>query len=101
WTKAPAGAILAEFATSMAHPEKELPTAAEVLLGAQHILAEQVAETAEIRHAVRCLLWETGKITTAKSEHLGAEQGLEYKDYFQFAEPLRQVPPHRILAINR
>src|SRR5437868_11820629 len=50
WTKDPAVANLTEFATSMANPEKELPTAAEVLLGAQHILAEQVAETAEIRH---------------------------------------------------
>jgi uncharacterized protein len=101
WAKDPTVANLTEFATAMVNPEKELPTAAEVLLGAQHILAEQVAETAEVRHAVRCLLWETGKITTAKSENLGPEQGLEYKDYFQFTEPLRQVPPHRILAINR
>src|SRR5437868_8908704 len=50
WTKDPAVGNLTEFATAMVNPEKELPTAAEVLLGAQHILAEQVAETAEIRH---------------------------------------------------
>src|SRR5207249_3277823 len=39
--------------------------------------------------------------TTAKNESLAADQGLEYKDYFQFTEPVRQIPPHRILAINR
>src|SRR5207245_7969149 len=27
--------------------------------------------------------------------------GLEYKDYFQFTETVRRIPPHRILAINR
>jgi competence ComEA-like helix-hairpin-helix protein len=92
---------LEEFAATMVNPEKELPTPAEVLLGAQHILAEQIAETADIRADVRRQLWETGRLTTAKSESLAADQGLEYKDYFQFTEPVRQIPPHRILAINR
>src|SRR5262249_11353756 len=35
------------------------------------------------------------------SEKLAEGQGAEYKDYFQFTEPLRHVPPHRVLAINR
>ena len=42
--------------------------AQHVLLGAQHILAEQVTDTAEIRAIVRVVLWETGKLCTAKSE---------------------------------
>ena len=41
------------------------------------------------------------KLTTSKSESLAEGQGLDYKDYFQFTEPIRQIPPHRILAINR
>ncbi len=28
-------------------------------------------------------------------------QGLEYRDYFDYSEPVVQIPPHRILAINR
>ncbi|MCI0463420.1 MAG: RNA-binding transcriptional accessory protein [Gemmataceae bacterium] len=101
WNRDPAVANLPEVLATMVNPEKELPTPAEVLLGAQHILAEQIAETADVRAAVRSLLWETAKLTTSKSEHLAADQGLEYKDYFQFTEPVRQIPPHRILAINR
>jgi uncharacterized protein len=32
---------------------------------------------------------------------MGEKEGLEYKDYFQFTESVRHIPPHRILAINR
>src|SRR5262249_13890887 len=101
WNRDPAAANLNELLASMVNPEKELPTPEAVLLGAQHILAEQIAETADIRAAVRSVLWETGKLATSKSENLPEGQGLDYKDYFQFAESARHIPPHRILAINR
>jgi uncharacterized protein len=101
WQRDPAAANLTELLPSLVNPEKELKTPEEVLLGVQHILAEQIAETAEVRAAVRRVLWETGKITSAKSEKAAPEQGEEYKDYFQFGESLRQIPPHRILALNR
>ena len=67
----------------------------------QHILAEMIAEAAEVRAGIRAVLWDTGKLTTTKSEKLAEGQGLDYKDYFQFSEPIRHIPPHRILAINR
>jgi len=101
WNADPAVANLNEVLPTLVNPEKELPTPAEVLLGAQHILAELMADTADIRAAVRSILWETGKLSTTKSETLPENQGLEYKDYFQFTETVRQIPPHRILAINR
>ena len=50
---------------------------------------------------MRAVLWDTGKLCTSKSEKLAEGQGLDYKDYFQFTEPVRHIPPHRILAINR
>src|SRR5581483_7565974 len=40
-------------------------------------------------------------LCTAKSESVPEGQGLDYKDYFQFSETVRRIPPHRILAINR
>ena len=46
-------------------------------------------------------MWDTGRLCTSKSEKLAEGQGLEYKDYFQFTEPIRHIPPHRILALNR
>ena len=101
WNKDPAAANLAELLPTMVNPEKELPTPDDVRLGAQHILAEEIAETAGVRAAVRSALWESGKLTASKNEKLAEGQGLDYKDYFQFTESIRQIPPHRILAINR
>ena len=72
-----------------------------MLAGVGHILAEHIAETADVRAAVRDVLWDSGKIGTTKSEKLSEGQGREYKSYFQFTEAVRHIPPHRILAINR
>src|SRR5437588_5680430 len=101
WNRDPAVANLNEVLAGMVNPEKELKTPEDVLAGAGHILAEQISETAEVRAAVRSKLWETGRLCTARSEKVGEGQALEYKDYFQFTEPVRHIPPHRILAINR
>jgi uncharacterized protein len=101
WNRDPAIANLSEILPTLVNPEKGLGTPDEVLLGVQHILAEQISETAEVRAAVRIVLWETGKLCTVKSEKVAESQGLDYKDYFQFSETIRHIPPHRILAINR
>src|SRR5215510_10547456 len=57
WNGDPAVANLAEVLPTLVNPEKELNSPEDVLLGVQHILAEQVAETADIRAAVRAVLW--------------------------------------------
>jgi uncharacterized protein len=101
WGRDPAVANLAEMAASLINPEKELNTAEDVLAGVGHLLAEQIAETADVRAAVRDVLWDSGKILTTKSEKLAEGQGREYKSYFQFTEAVRHIPPHRTLAINR
>src|SRR5437764_5274262 len=101
WNREPAVANLQEVLPTLVNAEKELNTPEDVLLGVQHILAEQIAETADVRAALRYVLWDTGKLCTSKSETLPEGQGLDYKDYFQFTEPIRHLPPHRILAINR
>src|SRR5262249_11347595 len=101
WKQDPAVANLAEVLPTLVNPEKELSTPDDVLLGVKHILAEQLAETADVRAAVRSVLWETGKLCAAKNEKVAEGQGLDYKDYFQFTESVRQIPPHRILALNR
>ena len=89
------------MAATLVNPEKELNTVEDVLAGVGHLLAEHIAETADVRAAVRDVLWDSGKIGTTKSEKLAEGQGREYKSYFQFTEAVRHIPPHRILAINR
>jgi uncharacterized protein len=101
WYGDPAVGNLAEVVSHLVNPEKELATPEQVLEGVQHILAEMIAEAADVRSAVRNVLWDTGKLCTSKSDKLAEGQGLEYKDYFQFTEPVRHIPPHRTLAINR
>jgi uncharacterized protein len=101
WHSDPAAVNLAEILPGMVEPEKELATPEQVLEGVKHILAEMISESADVRAAVRNVLWDTGKLCTRKSEKVAEGQGLEYKDYFQFTEPVRHIPPHRILAINR
>src|SRR5260370_37372872 len=100
WNRDPAVLNLNEVLPGMVNPEKELNNPDDVLLGVQHILAELVTDTAEVRAVVRVVLWETGSLGTAKSETVPEGHGLEYKDYFQFTETVRRIPPHRILAIN-
>ena len=86
----------------MVNPEKELNTPDDVLTGVQHILAEMIAETADVRGVrPQRALGHRPVLTTSKSEKLAEGQGLEYKDYFEFNEPIRHIPPHRVLAINR
>jgi len=101
WSRDPAVANLGEILPTMVNTEKELNTPEDVLTGVQHILAEQIAETAEIRANVRFYLWDHAQIVTSKSEKVKEGEGLGFEGYFQFKEAIRTVPPHRILAINR
>jgi uncharacterized protein len=101
WVGDPAVANLDEVLPTMLNPEKALNTVEDVVQGVGHILAELIAETAAVRGVVRLVLWDTGRLTVGKIESLPEGKGLEFKDYFQFTEPARHIPPHRVLAINR
>ncbi len=101
WNNDPAVVNLSEVLSGMLNPEKELNTPDDVLTGVQHILAEMISESPDIRGMLRNVLWDTAVLTTSKSDKLGEGLGAEYKDYFEFKEPIKQIPPHRVLAINR
>ena len=74
--------------------------AAEALQGARDILAERVAEDAEIRALVRAFTQRNGVVVSH------GKRGLEkatskYADYFEFSQKLTEIPSHRVLAIRR
>lgn len=75
-------------------------TAEEALQGARDIIAERVAEDAEARTAIRNLFAREAVLTSSvlKSK---MEEAAKYRDYFEFSEPLKQCPSHRMLAIRR
>ena len=80
--------------------EQEITTTEEALAGAGHILAEQFAEVAEARSLVRDLTWQKGLFSSQPAR--GKEQTVsKFEMYYDFSEPLRQIPSHRMLAMRR
>jgi len=78
----------------------EVPDAAAALAGARDIIAEWVNEDANARTAVR-RLYERGATVSAKVFESEREEGAKYRDYFEYSEPLKHIPSHRLLAIDR
>jgi len=101
WNRDPVVSNLAETVAGVVNPDKHLNTPEDVLNGVKHILAEVVAEQADVRGPVRAFLRDTAGIVTTKVDGVPEGKGQEYRDYFEFKEAVRLVPPHRILAVNR
>lgn len=74
----------------------------EALQGARDIIAEWVNENEASRNVVRNSFARTAVITAKviKGKEQ-AEEGLKYRDYFDFSEPLNRISSHRLLAIRR
>ncbi len=89
-----------EAALPFINPEKELPDAATALEGAGHILAERLSDDADARAAVRRLTKEQGAMTSRVAADY-REQVTKYEMYYDFSEPLKAVPSHRMLAMRR
>lgn len=70
------------------------------LQGARDIIAETINEDAEIRARLR-YLFEQKAIFQSKVLTDKATDGIKFKDYFDFQEPVTKIPSHRILAILR
>ena len=80
-------------------PDKGVETPEDALAGARDIVAELAAEDPTLRQTLRDQLWNHGMIRTELVEDAeGAQTFLMYKDY---QEPVRTLPSHRVLAINR
>ncbi|MFD2937023.1 Tex family protein [Spirosoma flavum] len=77
-----------------------VPTIADALQGARDILAERISEDVEARQRIRNL-FEREAIIRATVKKGKETDGEKFKDYFDFAEPLRRVPSHRLLALRR
>lgn len=78
---------------------EEVPTPEDAIQGASDIVAEIVSDSANFRATLRKRMWKEGFIQAElveDNEH--KDQFLQYNEY---AEPVRQMPSHRILAVNR
>ena len=69
----------------------------EALAGAIDIIAEVISEEAKYRKYIRELVMREGKIESKGK----SEETTPYEMYYDYSEQVRNIPPHRILAINR
>ena len=81
-------------------PENEVPDAASALEGAGYILAERLADNADARAMVRRLTKDQGVMTSRVAADY-KEQVTKFEMYYEYQEPLKAVPSHRMLAMRR
>ncbi len=79
---------------------EEVPDAEAALQGARDIIAEWVNEDEKARHKVRHAFRKEATIRS-KVARGKKEEGAKYQDYFDYEEPLKKCPSHRLLAIRR
>jgi protein Tex len=80
--------------------EKEVSSIEEALQGARDIIAEWVNENFELRKKMRDLFIKEGQFVS-KVIPGKEEDAIKYKDYFEWTEPVKSAPSHRILAMRR
>ena len=78
--------------------EKEVNTAEEALQGAMDIIAEIISDDADNRALIRKATIESGLL---KSSAVDSEAESVYEMYYDYAEPVKKIAQHRVLAINR
>lgn len=87
-----------EESAKYVNAELAVETAEDALQGAMDIVAEEIADEAAIRAWVRKYSMDHGVIV---SEAKNSEEESVYEMYYDYREPAKKMPPHRILAINR
>jgi uncharacterized protein len=90
-------------APAFVNAEGGFADAPAVLDGVRDLLSERWAEDAALVGALREWLWDEGLMRSAKAEGKDEQNPdvAKYRDYFDYAEPIRTVPSHRALAVFR
>src|SRR3990167_7651986 len=90
----------ASEAAAFVSAEKGVDSMEDAIAGARDIIAEWVSEDQTARTHIRELYLQHGvfksKVVTGKEE-----EGIKYKDYYEWEEPVVKAPSHRILAMRR
>lgn len=80
--------------------EKEVTNVEEALEGAQHIIAEQLADDPDMRKWIRSETYQKGSLVTSGKDVESDEKNV-YEMYYDYQEPIKKIVPHRVLAVNR
>ena len=98
-----AAAVIERLAARFVSPEKDVPDVSAAVDGAKDILAERLSDDAAIRTKLRDFTRRAADVTCGASDQVKADSAgaAVYQMYLDYREPLRTMPPHRVLAINR
>lgn len=83
-----------------AYTSDEVPNVEDALSGARDILAEAISEDADTRAFVRRRMLDDAVLVSRRADDDQDAEG-KYRVYYEYAEPLKSVPPHRLLALRR
>jgi uncharacterized protein len=100
WAQQNSSQPLETFAATFVNAELGVATPDEALEGARHIVAEWISEDADLRKALRQLVFDEGIVVSRKSTDAVDEQE-KFKMYYEYSEPVKTIPSHRMLAIRR
>lgn len=78
--------------------DQDVSSVEEALAGASDIIAEEVSDNADLRMSIRQMTMDRGRIRSVAKDETAKTV---YEHYYDFCEPLKGLPGHRILAINR
>ncbi|MER5665116.1 Tex family protein, partial [Streptomyces mirabilis] len=87
-------------ATAFVDADKGVADPQAALDGARSILTERFSEDADLIGELRERMWVRGRLA-AKVRDGKEEAGAKFADYFDFAEPFKELPSHRVLAMLR
>ncbi len=92
--------LVEDMAVPFISEEKQVATIEEAMEGAGHIIAEMYSEQADLRKEVRHEVAELGKAVVAVTPEFKDER-TKFEQYYEYTEPVKVMPSHRILAIRR
>lgn len=80
--------------------EHEIETVEAAIEGARDIIAEWVADDADLRSLIRTKTIKEGSLVAEVKNQEADEKGV-FEMYYDYSEPLKSIAPHRVLAVNR
>ena len=78
--------------------DKVVKTAEEAIQGALDIIAENISDNSKYRKEIKRICYREAQIETKATDE---EKKSNYEMYYDKQEPIKYIPSHRILAINR
>lgn len=88
----------AEEAQKYLNPELGVESVEDALAGASDIIAEVISDDANVRKQIREQTFRLADIAAVGKK---TEERSPYEMYYDYREPIRKIPPHRVLALNR